>query len=266
MSSPEPKVSVVLPAYNAERTLRRAIDSILAQTLRELELIVVDDGSTDRTGEVARVIDDTRLRDLRREHAGVPPTLNAGLAEARAPIVAVQDADDWSDPRRLERQADVLDSCPEVAVVGSRMPEVSAGGEALTPRAPFAAGDVHDVLMRFNPISNGSSAFRREVVLELGGYDPRYACAHEYDLWLRVSDQHVVLALDEPLAIRTLAGDNLSTVHERTCIADSIHLRLRAMRRRRSLRGFSSVARSAASFVTPIPLKHARRHRRGQAP
>ena len=169
--------------------VRRAIDSVLAQTMPDFELIVVDDGSEDRTGEV---VERWRIRGplLRRPHGGLPPTLNAGLAEARAPVVAVQDADDWSAPERLERQLAVLDARPEVAVVGSRMPEVDAEGRPLTARAPFEPGDAYDVLMRFNPISNPSSAYRRDVVVALGGYDSGYGCAHEYDLWLRVSDHH----------------------------------------------------------------------------
>jgi glycosyltransferase involved in cell wall biosynthesis len=266
VSTRSPRVSVILPAYNAERTVRRAIDSVLAQTFADFELIVVDDGSEDGTGEVVRAVQDPRVRYVRRPHAGLPASLNTGLAAASAPVVAVQDADDWSDPRRLARQLEVLEARPDVAVVGSRMPEVDANGRELTARAPFAAGDAYHVLMRFNPISNPSSAYRREVVMGLGGYDPRYGCAPEYDLWLRVSDHHVVLALDEPLAIRTLDGDNLSTVRERTCVGDSIRMRLRAMRRRRSARGLTSVARSAVSLALPTKLKHARRRSRGQAP
>lgn len=265
MSEATPRVSVVLPAYNAEATIRRAIDSILAQTMADFELIVMDDGSEDRTGAIVREVDDPRVRYLRGPHRGVPPTLNEGIGQARAPVVAIQDADDFSVPDRLERQLSVLDEHPDVAVVGSRMPEVDAQGRPLTPRAPFHAGDAYDVLMRFNPISNSCATFRRDVVARLGGYDRRYGCAHEYDLWLRVSDHHRVIALDEPVAIRTLYGGNLSTIRERTCIGDSIHTRLRAMRRRRSLRGLPSVLRSAISYALPRKLKHARRRWRGQA-
>ncbi|MBN1528599.1 MAG: glycosyltransferase [Thermoleophilaceae bacterium] len=264
MSDATPRVSVILPAYNAEAVVRRAIDSILAQTMPDFELIVVDDGSEDGTAAVVGEVADPRVRYVRREHAGLPATLNAGLAEARAPVVAVQDADDWSLPDRLERQLGVLDSRPDVAVVGSRMPEVDAEGRELTSRAPFEPGDAYHTLMRFNPISNPSSMYRREVVSRLGGYDTRYGCAPEYDLWLRVSDGHVVIALDDPVAIRTLDGENLSTVRERVCVGDSIRMRLRAMRRRRSLRGIPSVARSAISYSLPTGLKHARRRRRGQ--
>jgi len=258
-------VSVVLPAYNAEATVRRAIDSVLAQTMQDFEVIVVDDGSEDGTTGVVEAVGDPRAHLLRRPHRGVPPPLNAGIAEARAPIVAIQDADAFSTPDRLERQLAFLAEHPEVAVVGSRMPEVDAEGRKLTDRAPFEPGDAHRVLMRFNPISNSSATFRRDVVTGLGGYDPRYACAHEYDLWLRVSDHHRVWALDEPVAIRTLYGGNLSTRRERTCIRDSIHTRVRAMARRRSVQGLASVARSAVSFALPTKLKHARRRRRGQA-
>jgi glycosyltransferase involved in cell wall biosynthesis len=266
VSAVPPRVSVILPAYNAARVVRRAIDSVLAQTVGDFELIVVDDGSEDATREVVLAVDDPRVRYVRRPHAGLPATLNAGLAEARAPVVAVQDADDWSEPRRLERSLEVLQQRPEVAVVGSRMPEVDGDGRELTSRAPFAAGDAHHTLMRFNPISNPSSAYRRDVIVALGGYDTRYSCAPEYDLWLRVSDHHVVLALDEPLAVRTLDGANLSTVRERACVADSIRMRLRAMRRRRSLRGLGALARPAISFLVPTRVKHLRRRLRGQAP
>jgi glycosyltransferase involved in cell wall biosynthesis len=265
MPEPTPRVSVVLPAFNAEATIRRAIDSVLDQTMPDFEVIVVDDGSADGTAAVVEAVDDPRVRLLRCPHRGVPPTLNAGIAEARAAVVAIQDADDFSTPDRLERQLAFLAEHPEVAVVGSRMPEVDAQGNKLTDRAPFEPGDAFHVLMRFNPISNSSATFRRDVVVRLGGYDARYVCAHEYDLWLRVSDEHGVWALDEPVAIRTLYGGNLSTRRERTCIRDSIHARVRAMARRRSVQGLPSVTRSAISFALPTELKHARRRRRGQA-
>lgn len=261
-----PRVSVVVPAWNAEATLERALGSILAQTLSELEVLVVDDGSEDGTASVAEGTGDPRVRVVRRAHAGLPGTLNAGLAEAKAPVVAVQDADDWSEPERLERQLEVLDERPEVAVVGSRMREVDAHGNELEPRAAFAAGELNRVLLRFNPISNPCAAFRREVVLALGGYDERYRCAPEYDLWLRVADHHVVFALDEPLAVRSLADTNLSVVQERTCIADSIRMRLHVARRRRTLRGLPWIGLAAVSYATPLALKRALRRRLGQAP
>jgi hypothetical protein len=180
--------------------------------------------------------------------------------------VAVLDADDWADRRRLERQLDVLDRDPAIAVVGSRMREVDPSGRELTPRTSFAAGEVNDVLMRFNPIPNTSATFRRDAVLAVGGYDPRYRWAAEYDLWLRIAEHHKLYALDEPLSTREMSLTNVAATRERAQTAEAITMRVRAMRRRRSLRGATGLLPYLISYVTPSALKRARRRRLGQAP
>jgi len=180
--------------------------------------------------------------------------------------VAVQDADDWSEPQRLERQLAVLDAEPDVAVVGSRMREVDEAGRDLSPRTSFAPGDVGGVLMRFNPIPNTSAALRRSVVLDLGGYDPRYRYAMEYDLWLRVAERHRVVAIDEALSTRLMSSTNVAAQAERAQTAEGIAIRLRALRRRHTLRGASGLGLPVLSYLTPRSLKRARRRRLGQAP
>jgi glycosyltransferase involved in cell wall biosynthesis len=199
-------------------------------------------------------------------NVGIARSLNRALAEARAPVVAVLDADDVAAPHRLERQLAALDADPTVAVVGSRMHEVGPEGQPLRSRTAFAAGVVDDVLLRFNPIPNTSAAFRRDVVLALGGYDPRYRYAAEYDLWLRVAEHHRVLALDEPLSTRYMTGRNVAARAERAQIAEALAIRVRALRRRRTLRGASALAVPALAWLAPVPLKRARRRRLGQAP
>jgi glycosyltransferase involved in cell wall biosynthesis len=264
----DPRISVLIGAHNHQDTLPRAVESMLAQTVGALELIVIDDGSTDRSVEVAESLaaGDSRIRVLPMgENVGIARSLNAGLREARAPLVAVQDADDWSQPQRLERQLAVLDAERGVAVVGSRQREVDPEGRELAPRTSFAAGDVGGVLMRFNPIPNTSAAFRRDVVLGLGGYDARYRYAAEYDLWLRVAEGHRVETLDEPLSTRVMSATNVAARAERAQTAEAIAIRLRALRRRRTLRGASGLLAPALSYVTPLPLKRARRRRLGQA-
>ncbi len=190
-----PRVSVLIGAYNSAATLEEAIRAILGQTVEDLELIVVDDGSADESAALAdaAAARDARVSVLRMpRNVGISRSLNAGLEAARAPVVAVQDADDVSAPARLERQLALLDARPDVAVVGSRMREVDPEGRELRPRTAFAPGDVRAVLPRFNPIPNTSAAFRRDVVLAAGGYDPRYRYAMEYDLWLRLAERHVI--------------------------------------------------------------------------
>jgi glycosyltransferase involved in cell wall biosynthesis len=261
-----PRISVLIGCWNNAETLPRAIDSIRNQTIRDLELIVVDDGSTDETPEVVRAVSDPRVRYLPLEHMGISRSLNRGLREAAAPVVAVQDADDWSLPTRLERQLAVLDTWPAVAVVGCRMREVGPGGDELRPRTAFASGNVNRALMRFNPIPSSCAAFRRAAVLEVGGYDPRYRYAMDHDLWLRLAEHHDVFALDEILAVRSMGESNVAATRERDQLLETLQIRAAALRRRRTVTGASGLVLPAISFLTPLPLKRALRRRLGQAP
>lgn len=268
-SGPSPQVSVLIGAYNSAGTLQRAIDSMLAQRAVELELIVLDDGSCDDSLAIAEraAAADARVRVLAMgENVGISRSLNEGLHAARAPYVAIQDADDYSQPERLQRQLAVLLEHPDVAVVGSRMREVDSRGRELAPRTRFAAGDVGGVLLRFNPIPNTSCCMRREAVLAAGGYDARYRYAMEYDLWLRLAERWRLVALDEPLSTRVMGDANVAARAERAQIGEAIRIRLRALGRRRTLRGASALLVPAIAWLTPIPLKRARRRRLGQAP
>ena len=264
-----PRVTVLIGSYNNAATLARAIDSILAQTIADLELIVVDDGSTDATAAVTEryARDDARVRLLSLgRNVGISRSLNEGLRAAHAAVVAINDADDFSSPQRLERQLALLDARPDVAVIGCRMREVDERGRVLRPRTSFRAGDAGAVLMRFNPIPNSAAAFRREAALAVGGYDPRLRYAMEYDLWLRMAERWTLWALDETLATRVMGRANVAARAERAQIGEAIALRARAMRRRRSVRGAQGLAPYAVSYVTPIALKRALRRRLGQAP
>jgi glycosyltransferase involved in cell wall biosynthesis len=269
MASDPPAVTVLIGAYDNEHTVSRAIASILGQTEPNLELIVLDDGSSDRSAAVAReaIGSDPRGKVVQLDqNVGIARSLNAGMHAAAAPVVAIQDADDHSAPERLARQLAVLAADPGIVVVGARMREVDSDNRALRPRTTFAAGDVGSVLLRFNPIPNGSAAFRRDVALALGGYDPRYRYAAEYDLWLRIAERYRVVAIDEELCTRVMGRANVAARAERAQLAEGIAIRGRALARRRTLRGAGGLLRPMLSYVLPVPLKRALRHRRGQAP
>lgn len=264
-----PAVTVLIGAYENEGTVARAVESILGQTEANLELIVIDDGSRDGSSAVAReaIGSDPRGRVMRLErNLGIARSLNAGLEAAVAPFVAIQDADDYSAPNRLERELAVLAAEPDVAVVGSRMREVDDAGRVLEPRTSFAAGEVGPVLLRFNPIPNGSALVRRDAALTVGGYDSRYRYATEYDLWLRLAERHRLIALDEELGTRVMSGGNVAARAERAQLTEGITIRLRALRRRHTLRGASGLLRPALSYALPMSVKRNLRERRGQAP
>src|SRR3954451_20842788 len=155
MANDAPAVTVLIGAYENEGTVARAIGSILAQSEPNLELIVIDDGSRDGSSSAAReaIGSDPRARVMQLErNLGIARSLNAGLEAAAAPVVAIQDADDYSAPNRLERELAVLAEEPDVAVVGARMREVDVDDRPLQPRTTFSAGDLGSVLLRFNPI------------------------------------------------------------------------------------------------------------------
>lgn len=188
-----PAVSVVMPAWNAAATVAAAVASVRAQTLHAWELIVVDDGSTDGTAaEIARAADgDARVRLLVRPHGGIVPALEAGLAEARALLIARMDADDVMFPSRLERQVAYLEANPGIGVASCL---VEFGGDAVAARGYAVHVDWINSLVdpeeiaraRFidSPVAHPSVVFRRELLGRHGGYRAE-AGPEDYDLWLR---------------------------------------------------------------------------------
>jgi glycosyltransferase involved in cell wall biosynthesis len=258
-------MAAIVGTWNRADYLPDAIRSLLSQTLDDIEVIVADDGSTDGTAEVVQSFDDPRLRYLPGPHVGISRNLNRAITATRATYVALLDSDDWALPDRLERQLVVLESRPEVGVVGARMTEVDENGAELAPRVTFAAGDINRELLNFNPISNSCAAFRRDAVMDAGGFDASYSCTVDWDLWLRVADNWVVHTLDEVLGVRRMHTGNISIRREREQIRAGLRTRVATMRRRRSARGLLGMAPAALSYVTPLPLKRARRRRLGQA-
>jgi glycosyltransferase involved in cell wall biosynthesis len=264
-------VTVVLPVRNEERRVAKAIESIVAQTLRDWQLVVVDDGSTDGTTSVLESLADDRIDVIRIAPSGVSHALNRGIAAASAPLIARQDADDVSLPTRLERQVAFLGARPEVAVVGSAWIEVDATGRSVRPRASFVAGRVDQALPRFNPLTHTTVMFRRNVVLTAGGYDEDMRFAQDYDLWLRLARMgEVIWNLDEPLAVRVMSGSNVAARHERAQVASELRARWRDVSERHAAqlpwRGqLLRLALRAPVYAAPIPLKRAVRRLGGKA-
>jgi glycosyltransferase involved in cell wall biosynthesis len=199
-----PRISVVMAVYNGEKHLRAAIDGILAQTEQDLELILVDDGSSDSTPAILAeyAAKDPRIRVLTNETNRGPACRNRGVDIARAALVAIQDADDLSSPDRLERQAAFLDAHPEVALVGTACKHVTEDGEELAVNhVPTTDGALRGELLERTPFPPASMMVRREVFLELGGYRAGLPSGEDADFLLRLTDRHKLAALDEPLYV-----------------------------------------------------------------
>jgi glycosyltransferase involved in cell wall biosynthesis len=195
-----PLVSVVMPVRNGGALLRAAVESILDQTLRDLELIVVDDGSTDGSRDVIKSLDDPRIRLVEQEPLGLVAALNRGLAEAKGAYVARMDADDLSLPERLERQAAFLAAHPEVGLVATSFRIVETGQEQQrTTLLPTRSSDLRMRLLLRNPFSHGSIMVPRPVLERAGPYSDAYGNNEDYDLWRRIARDHELAALPEVL-------------------------------------------------------------------
>ena len=189
-ASSMPQVSVVMAVYNGEAYLAEAIDSILAQTLRDFELIIVDDGSTDGSASIAYAYQrrDSRIRILQLErNGGLSAARNHGIRAANAEYIALMDCDDISLPQRLEKQAAFLHAKPDISVVGTCGVVLT---EDLGPQFPFDVPARHGViaLQLFYGASflDPSTMLRREYPLLVGGYDETIAYGTDLALNLRL--------------------------------------------------------------------------------
>ncbi len=185
-----PLVSVIMPAYNAEQYIGEAIESILHQTFRDFELIIIDDGSNDGT---LHVIQSYAQRDKRivvvssEQNGGVGHARNLGLARARGELIALMDADDISLSHRLDAQVRFLRAHPKVGLVGGAILFVDAQKKPIAERR-FRVDDaaIRKVIFLLMPCCMGSAMIRKNVFLQVGVFDTDYPVAEDYELCFRI--------------------------------------------------------------------------------
>ena len=191
--SSTPAVSVVVGAYNAQRYLPEMIESILDQTFRDFEIILVDDGSTDATPEIIKryAARDGRIRPIRIQHGGIVDAANAGLAAARAELIARADSDDVALPQRFEKQVHYMAEHPECVCLGSRMlliePYGSPMGESVHR---LTHEEIEADLLRGSgwAMPQPVAMMRKAAVMRIGGYRNEYLWSEDLDLFLRLSE------------------------------------------------------------------------------
>lgn len=193
-------VSVVIAAYDAERTLGPALESVLAQLPQPAEVIVVDDGSRDATASLAASFPQVRL--IRQDNQGPSAARNTGIREASQPWVAFLDADDIWLPGKLARQLAALERHPAAVLLAGdwvRAAPVAVQGRAPAPELETLLG-YRDVLL-LNRFQTSTVLVRAEVLDTCGGFDPALDGAEDWDLWLRCARRGTVVKLDVPLVV-----------------------------------------------------------------
>lgn len=203
-SRTEPAVSIVIPAFNASWCIRRAVDSVLAQTFTDFELIVVDDGSTDETAEILRSYGDA-LRVVSQPNGGMSCARNAGIRIARGRYIAFLDADDRWLPAKLERQVKLLDDRPALAFCAATATLEDPDGNVLGAWGCSGSGtaSVADVFAAHALIAGGASSVlaRRDLVGTLGGFDETLFGAEDTDLWIRLAALGHFACIPEALVV-----------------------------------------------------------------
>lgn len=200
--SAEPPVSVIMTVFNGEPFLAGAVLSILEQTYPDFELIVVDNGSTDRSLDTLRSFNDARLKVKRLEfNFGRTAVLNVALNMARGELVAVLDADDVARPERLDTQVRFLRRHEDVILLGSAYALIRAEGEHLrTVSPPTEHEALVDASVEGNPFAHSTVMYRRSAAIALGGYDWRFLYAQDMALWLRMMRRGPTAVVPEVLA------------------------------------------------------------------
>jgi glycosyltransferase involved in cell wall biosynthesis len=255
-------VSVLMPVLNAGAHLRPAIDSVLAQRGPSFELLVIDDGSTDGSVELAESFRDPRIVVIRNERrGGLAMALNVGLRRAGGEFAARLDADDLARPGRFARQVDFLRRHPQVALVGSQARLIDAAGTVIG-----SVGRCRDERsirwynLLDNPFIHSSVMFRRgEVVDQCGGYDERLRLCEDWDLWGRILERFGARNLDEALvdyrfSLGSITGAiESSPSHPRRPLFQEIAARL-VERHASQLFGSDRVSRDEAALLTGFLL------------
>jgi len=224
-----PRVSVVIPTYESEKTLARAIDSVLAQTYRDFETIVVDDGSTDGTDEVLNSYGE-RIRVIRQDNRGTSAARNTGILAARGKYVAFLDSDDFWMPNKLELQLKLLEKNPEVGIVFSDTIYLFGTRQAryFDFRKP-RAGHVYADLFIDNFVGITTAIVRRECFKVAGMFDESLSTSEDHDMCLRIARSFKVDFVDEPLAVAVVRKGSVSK-NETKLQEDNIALRKKALR------------------------------------
>ena len=229
-----PTVSVIIPAFNAEEYIAETLDSVLAQTYRDYEILIIDDGSTDGT---RRVLGDyeKQIRIIQKENGGPASARNVGIQHAQGEYLAFLDSDDLWHPEKLQRQVDLLDSSPRIGLVHTARIYFEDDNPTCETLREIAeedqAEDAFARLFRRNFIGNSTVMARRECFGEVGPFNeaPEFLGTEDYEMWLRIAHRYPVAYIGELLSKYRLRQGQLSSKIEKA-YQNEVHVIQQALR------------------------------------
>ncbi|WP_323665716.1 glycosyltransferase family 2 protein [Pectobacterium punjabense] len=210
-----PLVSVIMPIYNVAEYVHSAIESIINQTYKNIELIIINDGSTDDSDSIIKqFLHDTRIKYLSRENKGLISTLNEGIAHAQGEFIARMDGDDISHPERIKKQVEFLLKNEDIAVLGTASVIINSESDKIGERNPPSSPFFNKALMIFGPtVTHPSVMIRRSLVGSELYYNPNSFYVEDYELWLRLSKKVKIANLSEKLFYYRINTNGISITH-----------------------------------------------------
>lgn len=200
-------ISVVMAVYNASKYIARAIESILHQTFQEFEFIIVDDGSTDDTLEIAKRYSerDNRMRVIKSDHRGISYARNIGIKESKYPWIAIMDADDIALPDRLEKQINAAKGNPKVVVWGTYTYYINSKEKIIGfyKFGPTSEKEFYEQRKKgmIVGVHGATALLKKDIVLKAGGYDPQIQAASDFELFDRMANHGLIISVPEPLLL-----------------------------------------------------------------
>ncbi len=225
------KISVIMAVHNGQPYLIDAIDSILKQTWKNIEFIIVDDASSDETSKIISSYEDKRIRYIRNlKHHGLTSSLNIAIALATGEYIARMDADDIALPNKLAIQEKILEDNPQIAMVGSGAELIDKKGLKIgVRRYPESYEAIIKEIVKYNPFIHPSVIIKKNVLDDIGYYDKSLDGAEDYDLFLRISKKHAVRNLPDILLRYRISKENISWRKIKKIEAASLRTRIKAI-------------------------------------
>lgn len=212
-----PRITVLMAVYNGSAFLRQAIDSILEQTFTDYELLIINDASTDDSGGIIASYHDPRIRVVNnRTNLGLTKSLNIGLKLAKGSLIARMDADDLSHPQRLAKQVALMETDNNYGLIASGMEVIDEKGAVTSvSKSDYTPEKIYSELQFRNCIPHSSVLFKKDLVLNLGGYNQKIKYAQDYALWVRLSQITKINAVNESLIKWRNTERNISNLRKR---------------------------------------------------
>ena len=224
-----PRVSIIIPAYNASAYLRAALDSVIAQTFTNWEAIVIDDGSTDDTAQIVRASAPSfggRLRYVYQKNRGLPGARNTGIRHASGDLIALLDSDDLWMEHRLAAGVAAMDRKPEVALVHARVVKINPQGAIVEhpsyPPHKYLSGHIaENILTRRAHLHCPTILFRKSCMDAVGFFDETLRATEDRDMWFRIAEKYQVAFLDQAVAFYRVSPNQMSSNFQRMITAQT---------------------------------------------